>query len=120
MNLSDPLSDAAEVMREAGVQLEAVSTMMDGLEKQQREFLKLVNQVIDYADKLELERNAWRFRAEELEKELRAARRDKAELAWRTGEARCPECGSGSIALVRNEDEIWLDCQECSHKEEVL
>ena len=114
---SDPLADAADMMREAGVQLEQVSNMMDSLEAQQHEFIVAINKVLDYADKLEIERNAWRFRAEELEQKLRAARREKAELAQRTGEARCPECGSAQIALVRNEDEIWLDCQECGHKE---
>jgi predicted RNA-binding Zn-ribbon protein involved in translation (DUF1610 family) len=116
---SDSLADASDVMREAGVQLEAVSKMMDSLEAQQREFIVAINKVLDYADKLELERNAWRFRAEELERELRDARRKNAELAVQTNEARCPECGDHSIALVRHEDGMTLDCQECGHKEEI-
>ena len=116
--MNDPLEEAASVMREASVQLDAVSDVMNRLEAQQQEFIQMVNQVLDYADRLEIERNFWRFRAEEMEKGLRDARRQNAELGAKTGEHRCPECGSKAIALVRNEDQMWLDCQECGHREE--
>jgi rubrerythrin len=119
MNLkSDPLADAADMMREAGVQLDAVSKMMDSLEAQQHEFIVAINKVLDYTDKLELERNAWRFRAEEMEKERDSARGLLINLRKDRGEGCCPECGELFAITVREGSEHWVECPACKHRED--
>jgi DNA-directed RNA polymerase subunit RPC12/RpoP len=103
---------------------------------------------VDLVEKLETERNAWRFKAGELEGErnrlqgqydalqaqYRRLAKRTAELAAQTGERHCPECGSSAIQVSAGDcptgatamdgaDDTQLQylvvCLECGHNEEV-
>ena len=111
--------------------------------------VKVIDDLMRLVDSLELDRNTWRFRceqaemernqwqhlAEELEAKYRLVARRAVELAIQTGEARCPECASASVAMMHGMfptgvvapdggQETWyecaLNCQECGHVEEMV
>jgi DNA-directed RNA polymerase subunit RPC12/RpoP len=132
------------ILRRANQQIETTSLELDWLEEGQHKLIGYLHTLLDLVGKLEIERNTWKFRAEEMEHErslwesktedafaqLRGARRLNAELGIKTGEARCPECGSANVALIHGyfpsgegeavtPYEAALDCQECGHREEM-
>jgi DNA-directed RNA polymerase subunit RPC12/RpoP len=136
--------DITRILRTANQQLETTNLELAWLEQGQTKLIGYLHDLLDRVGKLEIEKNTWKFRAEELEHEcslweskaedafaqLRGARRLNAELGIKTGEARCPECGSASVALIHGyfptgegeavtPYEAALDCQECGHKEEM-
>jgi hypothetical protein len=151
----DPFATAAGVpeeitaiLRQANQQLETANLQMAWIEEGQTKLIGYLHHLLDLVGKLEIEKNTWKFRAGEIEREcniwqskaedlgskLHAARQLNAKLGIQTGEARCPECGSADIALLHGVystgvvapdggKEFWYeaawDCQECGHKEEM-
>ena len=140
--------EITEILRTAAAQLESANLQMCWIEEHQTKLVGYLHDLLDRVGKLEIEKNTWKFRAEEMELErdrykdtaedlgstLHAARRETAKLAVRLGEARCPECGSADIALLHGSfptgvtspdggQERWYeaayDCQECGHREEM-
>lgn len=137
-----------EILRKANKQIETTSLELDWLEEGQTKLIGYLHHLLDLVGKLEIERNTWQFRAEEMEKErdvyrdkaedlgarLHAARQLNAKLGLETGQARCPECGSADLALLHGSfptgvtapdggKEVWYeaayDCQECGHRVEM-
>ena len=137
-----------EILRKANKQIETTSLELDWLEEGQTKLIGYLHDLLDRVGKLEVERNTWQFRAEELavehnqcearygdlEAKLHAARQLNAKLGIQTGEARCPECGSADLALLHGSfptgvtapdggKEVWYeaayDCQECGHRVEM-
>lgn len=137
-----------EILRKANKQIETTSLELDWLEEGQTKLVGYLHHLLDLVGKLEVERNTWQFRTEEMEKErdvyrdkaedlgarLHAARQLNAKLGLETGQARCPECGSADLALLHGSfptgvtapdggKEVWYeaayDCQECGHRVEM-
>jgi hypothetical protein len=144
----DSLDETVELLRRTSQQIQQADGMLAALEEQQKELIGHLHQLLDLVGKLEVERNTWKFRAEEMEverniwhskaedalSELRSARRRNVELGILTGEARCPQCGANQLVLLHGNfptgvtapdgvSERWyecaLECQECGHREEV-
>ena len=124
-------------------------TMLLDASREINRAIKVMDKLMRLVDSLETDRNTWRFRCEETEKErnqweeeagnwqakYRIVARRAVELAIQTGEARCPECASASVAMMHGMfptgvtapdggAETWyecaLNCQECGHVEEMV
>lgn len=138
-----------EILENANKKLLDAETLMQGIEDRQRVMVDHLHTLLHHVGQLKAELDVWRHRAEDLEKERnqwesqagewkekwRLVAKRAVELAVLTGEARCPECGSASIALIKGGfptgvtspdggREVWyecaLDCQECGHVEEMV
>ena len=143
------LGETARLMASAALQLEEAETQLAGLDKLQQKLVGYLHGLLDLVHKVETEKDVWKFRAEEMETErnqwerkageleyqLKRAWRVAAELGVRTGEARCPECGSarvtaesgtfptGVVAPDGAEEHRYqcrLRCNECSHVEDIV
>lgn len=137
-----------EILRAANRAMERTNLELVWVEEGQQKIIGYLHHLLDLVGKLEIERNTWKFRAEEMECErnvwegkaedlgckLHAARQLNAKLGVETGEARCPECGSADIVLLHGAfptgvtapdggKEVWYeaawDCQECGHRVEM-
>jgi hypothetical protein len=151
----DPFTTAAdlpgeitETLRSAVNQIGKANLELTWIEQGQAKLINYLHTLLDLVGKLEIEKNTWKFRAEEMEAErnvfegkaedlgskLHQARRRNAELAVLTNQACCPECGGANIVLLHGafptgvvapdgSKEVWYeagwDCQECGHREEM-
>jgi hypothetical protein len=110
--------------------------------------VETIDQLLSVIDKLEIERNTWRFRSEKAEKERNQweARAGEWEARWQeaaaraarlaagTGGSHCPNCGSDNVLVYQGDAptgvvapdggaeyrvENGLCCQSCGHVEDL-
>jgi hypothetical protein len=149
MSTPEPLEVAIESLISANCQLDRVNQLFINLEEQQTDLIRCLQEASTQLRLVEAERNAWRERGEllelernqweskagELELKLHRAWRVAAELGVRTGEARCPNCGSSDVHVnagdygtgvfapdgtEEHHYQCCLKCNECGHFEELV
>ena len=138
-----------EILENANRKLIETEGLMDDIELRQHKLIEHTRSLLHWIGKLqaecrvwefratemERERNLWQSRAEEKNRQLLIVGRTAAELAVKTGDARCPNCGSDQIALIHGNfptgvtapdggQETWhecaLNCQACGHIEDLI